>query len=944
MDISRERIGYKRQIFNEARAGGTALRRVKEDHKKLQTWVPGEGEFERTYLEKNLGGRDIEALCDYFNNYHVGALEHIVKDRFEIGYHIYGDITREAMLGENTNALSAPVHWEKLDVEVVPYRGEGHTLEQDPLAMKVVKEGVRNRQDVTKFTGWNPDQVRLMSDVRLSELTELIKATGVNQNKFTRLVKGFLIYLSLAESGPVNVIRDLPNVVVSGPNAIMQSFSQPNRAYVHNSNPSSDPHSVTLTLMGEAFPPSFIQSHVTVPADGDHVFLVACGGQVSPAVNIRLTDKLVLASIFRYASDVGVSSDLQGALIAACSLKENRYFSRVGLPAVVDYCDLLMPQFVVHDMQDNQKAFLTGNMATAVGRIHQMLCFATAKDVITAAECSTKQGYDWRGSVISFLSQQESRIARQGTYFTDIKIMDAVPQFKWLSHMDEGDVEDLSSLSIFEAMWLCDRTRKIADNGSIMHLKCGNHDLTDTKDSLNVLRKEIQTASMTLQESKLPTGDFTIESSSVRSVIHRGPRRVNRLVQEVTMTFKCDAKPNTIIPNRKVRRSGSQASSVPPYMSVRSKSSDVSHNLSKAEVVSEVSSSPPKIRSRTPSGDAEEPRPPLKRKVPIAMPARLASEATGKHVQGAGAKAAAYDTYKKLQERIGTKETITKLTQMGLHDGMTDDEIGAKVADEINKGTIINDRVLMELSVRHKLSESDMTTSEQDYIFNVVRAFRIAKKVAGRDAEEIVNGILQEETECNVNRIDSNNPLVRMVVQHVSDNRETTFLGGTELHKMMTEQSRWVGSVLHAPAEGLVHVANSESWKEHCRSYNIPETEKVIGVGSFQGLAILVSRCANLSAEDVYEIYQWAGDTSTSFMPSEITREELAVPPEQPAREYKERATSTTPRKFLPGDGKWIELAIKTERKLFSVEGLKKLQREFLMTNNELRLMKTKYW
>jgi hypothetical protein len=930
MDFNREKQRYRLAIFNKVRDAGPALKRVKKDYDTIQTWTPGDGEFERTYLDKNLGGRDIGALCDYFNNYHIGALEHIVSKRFEIGYHIYGDITRQAMLGENTNSMRVPVTWDTLDVEVEVYRGEGLRLEQTALARTAAESGIRNRQDITKFTGWNPDITRNMGDARLAELQELLKVTAVNQNKFTRLVKGFLMFLYLKESGSTRVVKNIQNVILSGPMATLQSFGQPGRAYVHNSNPTSDAYSLTLSLMGEAFPPSFIQSHVTVPSDGEHVFLVACGGNVNPSVSIMLSHNMVLASIFRYASDVGVSSQLQGALIAACSLKENRYFSKIGLPAVVDYCDLLMSQFVIHDLQENQKTFLSGNMAVAVGRIHQMLCFATAKDVITSAECSTRSGYDWRGSVISFLSQQESRIARLGTYFTDIKIMDCVPEFKWLSYMDEADISDISSLSILESLWLCDRTKKISDNGSIMHLKCGMHDLTDAKDSLSVLKKEINTSGILLQLDKLPHGDFTVESSSIRTLSHRVPRQVNRIVQVVNMAVSCKVKLDQYVPVRK-QRHGSDASSRPSY-SHRQQSSSATGQLSTVPFLGEADSNgeltPPKIGS-----------PPKF----VAMPARLATEITGKESTGVGQKQANWDTFKRLQSRLGTKETITKLKELGLNDGMTDAEVAISVRNQIQNGKAIADRKLMELVLHHTLMNSGLNSKETKYIEDIVNEFRILKKVAGLGLDEIANCIFSTEKSSLVHRIDSDNHTIKEVMQHISDNRSETFYEGTIRSSMELLGKDWEGNVEGAPREALAHVANSKSWIDFCKSMNIPQEVDVIGRQAYLGLALLMSRCTELELRDMPNLYKWVSDTSVSFMHPDIKPSELKPDPPQ-TRDFREKATSMGKRKYNEGDGKWLDLAIITERKIFNYEGLRKLQKEFYMSNKDLYIMKNRYW
>jgi len=497
MDFSLRKQELRQNAFSSVRRSAAALGRAKEERSNLIQWDPIKLDQTDKVLEKHSKfGRDIDGISNYFANNFGGGLEYIWQPNFTLTYYLFGDVSRDGIVGECTNAVNVNVCWDKSPVEAVMIPGKSRptVLHHDILTMN--REGVHDRDKIAKATGWDRTTVRNLPGDRLYELGALMKQAEVGQQKMTRLIKGFLFMLDCMEQGKITVDRNQMNVLLYDPIDVLNRANVSGRSFIYCSAPSEHEYVGMLHIMCEAYPPPEVTSHITIPADGA-VWIVGGGAMPGNDVFRDITPFLAYSAILRYAMDMNITGDLQGALICACSLRENRYLSRVGLPKTLSQIDLLAPA-MIKQSDNSQRPMISLHMAVGVGRLHQMLSFMTARDVITSGLLSTKPGVDPTSSILQFMSAQAQLVDRMGSYFTDLCLLEATPFMRYLEFLNREDIQDLASISVFEGLWLCDRSKKVIRNGAIAALKLGMLDMSDSTLARDNLLSELAAAGTTI--------------------------------------------------------------------------------------------------------------------------------------------------------------------------------------------------------------------------------------------------------------------------------------------------------------------------------------------------------------------------------------------------------------------------------------------------------------
>ncbi|KAG2325483.1 hypothetical protein Bca4012_040010 [Brassica carinata] len=208
--------------------------------------------------------------------------------------------------------------------------------------------------------------------------------------------------------------------------------------------------------------------HVKIPADGDAIYLVG----YSPMKcyrNVVVTLELVMDTMIEYSDQFGLGEELESAMIIACSLRQNRYLEKVGLPAVLSNCDLIYPALTEPETGGGvrEKPTLSKKAAVMLGRFHQMSCLVLFKDFDTSFRNDTDR--DWTMS--SLFSMHEGRILTE--YEMSGGILPASSDLIWLRFLNnEESMARLRKHSVFEGFWLVkerSRLRKLFLVGVILN-------------------------------------------------------------------------------------------------------------------------------------------------------------------------------------------------------------------------------------------------------------------------------------------------------------------------------------------------------------------------------------------------------------------------------------------------------------------------------------------
>nr|WPA89354.1 coat protein [Aspergillus ochraceopetaliformis chrysovirus 1] len=962
----------KASIFHSIRADASALNRAGRRRKQFVTWNAAnlEGvniEHETDVTESPI----IEQLSSYFATRYVGGQEYICQDDFRLGYHVYGDLEREAMLGENTASINLDLTWEKLAVEVDLYPGIATSVVPNEKLQKIEDGGLQYRDEVAKFTRWNRNDVQRLNDEDMRVLMNLLHAVVTGQNKFTRLVKGFLVMLDCAEAPNRRILvnRQVQRSIVYNPANVLGSFNVPDRAYLWCSEPGSEQYVATLLAMGEAYPPAFVQgSHVTVPADANEVFLVYDGQAGNPQLHTNITPESVYSSILRYAKDVGVMAELQSAMICACSLRENRYFNRMGLPKVMSLNDLLIPGLEVGLGNGSAKPFITKNQGRSIGRVHQLLSFMVCKDLISAAIYSTSAGLNAYDTIKTYLSTQEHLVGEMGFRYSDLGLLEATKPLRYLTRLDQDDCDDIASLSIFEALWLCGDAKVGVANGVLQAVRSGIKDTSDDTSSRDILLDELRKGGIVDRLDRLPTGRFTTEGSAIEAIASWQLRNPKRHWKHHEMVFPCDHKPDARQVKRKERirtKTISPRRRVPLVRPVQlEESPPATRRTVRLEAVAEPPSSPPVYSSESKSSEYYG-SPPVSshdrkasvssqtelRPLGMTLPflSRLASEATGTDVVGNAPTITKQSIGESVRSRLqlqlpqgsldsldlegheGTEETMRKYMVANRHKDQLGFEPAVKdfVAEFVTKDSGYNEDEVRLLKQVAKVTGTQgslwASKSLQSYISNMIQSGRLSNQ-PDLDVRGEYRGMFSDMADAI--------RLGRMRVT-VKDDSDT-------LQWMKESKRNWEGDITSAPRAGLVYVANSEAWKTFLHDKGVLGT-KAFARSMGVALAIVYARCPALSFDVLPTVAEWIEGTEVDLFPPDVVMSDimdLGVPYELP---YLRGDASHEKRQYAPQDSKYLLMAVNMSRRLFKDSTVKELKGHFKLDYHQLRDIDNKY-
>lgn len=944
MEYKRELYAKKVEAFNSLRHGAAALRGAKEKHNSLQTWSPGTHKGAEGHLEKQtLYGRDIGGVVNYFDNKVSSALDIICDDEFTIHYQLFGDLGREAMFGGNTVGLYVPVKWEQLEVRAELYPAPLDKLLATEKIVDAARHGIPDRDQVAKSTGWNRNDVRNLPDNEMGMFKALLEQVRVGQSKLTRLVKGFLMLLESMERGGFDVVVAIQHFIQYAPNPVINSFRRGDRAYVFNSKPESRVHTAVLWRMCGAYPPPELAgSHITIPADGAHIFMVT-DGQMGPGGPVRLSPGLIYASLMSYAMDCSCTGYMQQALVIACSLQQNRYFTKVELPNVASVYDLMVPAFLqVQTKLD--KPIVSLPMAKSIGRLHQMLLFASIRDSLTAAELSTRPGYTPETSMRAFLKSQRLVVERMAGFISELSLLEATSSMHVHNKLGAAEFRDLLSISILEGLWLCQEARKSVHNGAIEALVRGVSDMSDDTTTFDVLERELQIANVRYNRDEIPKGAFSVgwvnvtRTSSVRKL----PTR-KIMVKPVHLVKSCDFNPNDReTMKRKVRF--------------------VKRGEVKKNVVFETSSPIPiksvehRARHRRGGSSASNPRTPspVRSLSPPIYESPVPSSSSGASGSGsylrsriaaeiAGVDAASMESIDTIVINASTQKTEAERSHTSEPEpAKPDDNVEVKgsvdgdvVVESTDEATLNEDQ---RINIKMKdMFRGKMTEKERQSLTSIIKDIKATKIFEhSRSRETFMKVIENRQMLMNYegNHMEGNSNIARDINRLIESGRVSPD-ESSEYGKMVALKKEWSGNVETAPKHGIRHILNSAAWRDFLMAegvdpYATTRLDPKLEPTRLQPeLAKKISLMPNVTVKDVRLLAQWLDGVHNDKLPADITSEELEALGKPGDFPYRQAPSSLGPREVDVSDSRWLWMASKLNRKALNTQYLGSLCAHF---------------
>lgn len=891
------------QFFRQARLVAPAFNRARGLSKDLKVWDPSQRGFDWEAKTAGSRVRRLEDIASSFATCQAGSLDHLANERFSVNYNVYGDLDREPVYGENTNSIGVDVKWEveELKVNLVPGNLKSIMMHEDLVA--VARRGLQSRESLSKATGWSRQGLYALPPDSINNLASIIGSAVGGYSKLTRLVKGFLVYLHALEDGPLNLdVLPLRAVEFSEAN-IAQEARVADQAYIYNSLPQFHVHEAMLAIMCNQYPPPGLGCHLTIPADAPKSIMIGRGAMSTTLMRPRLTAELVYAAVNRYALDTDCVSELQPALMIAMSLKQNRYFTHASLPKVVSFCDLMAP-CIVHNGKAETRANLTAPMSIAVGRLHQMVSFATVKDLATAAEMSASGSVSAMSHIIDYLLGNEQVVRLNGARLSSVPVVGGTEELNYLDSIVDHDVEGILGTSILEVLWLCTDSDLVCTNGVFHVLKRGSNDVEASGDSMAALEEEMREAGISFRGYSLPQGSFLVEGVSLGSA-HKSALPVYHWESvDIKRTHPCDTKfPRSVVRRRRVPErapSPSDIASPPPRYATRREHS------STPEVPSEQAERP-ETREGTESlfsleAEEVETLSPQGQRVYKDIRQQLAEEAAGG--EGPAVAVPAGAGLPQAKRRSWLDDDF--LQMCGVVPGMDRQSVVEKI-----------------MSRRYKVP----TPPENiwgAYGFDIVAAMGYGLE----DADVVLTAFAERKL---LGRLWLDGDIRKLgrslgergagLLDYTPHNAQTVELfdaaGLTEVTSLAKREKRnWKGDLTALPRSAWKQVANSRPMEEMLLDHGVSLDHTAFGKKAGYAVIDFLVSSPDYRIEWIPKLMPWVEGTSINPFRTNLAEPLPAFPIEVEVLEFRDRPGSMIPREYNAEDSKYLFLAAQCGQKI----------------------------
>jgi len=474
--------------YDERQAAFEAIRRkgpaIKDAIAQMSKWKPWSlkdlGKSSNEHVKTD-GPKLILGVSDYMRNHGRGAFDELSSDSLELSYAVFGCTTGRAMMGEPTQGLKYKLEWKTAPIDVSTYTGVNNLMAVST-ELSISKEtGSRDRTSISKATGWDRNSVNDMTPADVATFVNLAERVVGGGNRFTRLVKGMLMYIELLENGAQDINVKL-RLVDYTPTDVIRAARRRNCSYAFCSQPTGAEYLATLMLMGEEYPPPQFNSaaDVFIPADGEHYVVVrGIPPNVENGIRVNLTAHAVYASISKYATEIGEHDTFEEAMTVAASLYYNRYLDEAALPTVNSTTDLLLPGFIFRNTVVQPRPHVGVSTLRSVGKLHQMQILLVIKDVIMSAKMTTTHGADYKRSAVDAFATYEMVMLSQMKNVTAMRLLERTSKMRWANKVSAEYIEDMDEVTIFECLWLAEHGEACMRDGGLKVLKDARKDGND---------------------------------------------------------------------------------------------------------------------------------------------------------------------------------------------------------------------------------------------------------------------------------------------------------------------------------------------------------------------------------------------------------------------------------------------------------------------------------
>lgn len=556
--FNRDKYRRAEEVFQELRSSSRHWESVSRQDAVGGVWRPSEFNISKDYANgRSEETRVIQHYHDFMKNNIVGGTDAIRRQEIGIWYMIMGDVRKDSVMGANTRGVRGVFNWDTMLCTATLSAGVVGKLALTVNSHNMLQSNMTERNMISKATGWDVQAVQQMTVDNITTLSTLTRSAAGGHQKFTRLVKGCLLYMDLLLHGAQRYDDMVPDTIRYNPQDVLNSFRRSNTSYSFCSKPESLPYTIVLGLMGMEYPfPSgrlMCRGSVKVPADADRHVVVCRGNPTVGKVECILTHTTVWTSIVNYAREMRVGHQIESAMITAASLYENRYLREVSLPKVESTIDLIRPMFLDSSEDDSEKPRMDAESMIGVGRAHQMSCLLVGKDMIIAAKNTTRRGFNYESVVSGYLKSQETVVMRMSEWATPLALQKSTSQMRWMGSLTEDDIRDMDSISIFEAFWLCDEKTKSIEKGGIQCLLNGVNDGMVRNGFVDLLVLEMQKFGILVDRRQIPTGRFSVRRRCLVFQDVWEPRVRQFAVHDIKLVMPCDFKQEDRGPARRPR-------------------------------------------------------------------------------------------------------------------------------------------------------------------------------------------------------------------------------------------------------------------------------------------------------------------------------------------------------------------------------------------------------